>query len=44
MQHFEQAMDKIKPLSEHERNLYEQASKRFSEKPIKSKRESSTIT
>ncbi|MCZ2845257.1 MAG: CDC48 family AAA ATPase [Candidatus Bathyarchaeota archaeon] len=41
--HFEQAMDKIKPLSEHERKLYEEASKRFSGKPIKSKREPSSI-
>jgi len=41
--HFEQAMDKIRPLSEHERKLYEEASKRFSGKPIESKRESSSI-
>jgi transitional endoplasmic reticulum ATPase len=41
--HFEQAMNKIKLLTEHERKLYEEASRRFSEKPIKSKREPSSI-
>ncbi len=43
IKHFEQAMKKIKPLSEYERKLYEEASRRFSEVTYKSKKEPSSI-